>query len=436
MPKSIFIGLIILLFSPLTALLAETTQLTVKQLRCEHLENPLGIDSPNPRLSWRMSDADAGTSQAAWQILVDTDSLSVVDGAGEVWDSKKVSSDEMLTRFSGQPLEPFTKYYWSVAIWDTKGGKFTSGIASFETGMANQDNWKGNWISDTHDYNVKPAPYFRKAFSLDKSVKEARAYIVVAGLYELTLNGKKVGDHRLDPMYTRFDRRNLYVTHDITHLLNDGPNAVGVLLGNGWYNHQSSAVWYFDKAPWRARPKFCMDIRVVYDDGSRETITTGADWKTTHSPVIFNSIYTAEHYDAREEIPGWDKPGFDDSGWRGAMLTGTPSKNIVSQTMVPVRNVQEIAPEELIRINDHTYLFDFGQNMSGVTKIKLKGQAGTTVRLKHGERLDDNGRVDMSNIDVHYRPIDDTDPFQTDILILSGKKEDVFMPRFNYKGFQ
>src|SRR5688572_19450519 len=153
-------------------------------------------------------------------------------------------------------------------------------------GMMHNKNWKGSWISDNKDIKEKAAPYFRKNFVAHKPIRSARAYIAVAGLYELYINGKKTGHHRLDPMYTRFDRRILYVTHDVTAALNDGVNAVGVLLGNGWYNHQSTAVWNFHNAPWRARPAFCMDIRITYTDGSIETITTGNDWKTSLSPVI------------------------------------------------------------------------------------------------------------------------------------------------------
>jgi len=198
--------------------------------------------------------------------------------------------------------------------------------------MMQMTNWKGAWISDTRDVDRKPAPYFRKEFEAKKKIKKAQAYIAVGGLYELYVNGKRVGDHRLDPNYTRFDRRNLYLTHDITDLLGKN-NAVGVLLGNGWYNHQSTAVWFFHEAVWRARPKFCMDIRITYEDGTVETISTDRDWKTSLSPVVFNSIYTAEHYDARLEQPGWNRAGFDDSGWKNSINTAAPSQNIVSQLL-------------------------------------------------------------------------------------------------------
>jgi alpha-L-rhamnosidase len=179
-----------------------------------------------------------------------------------------------------------------------------------------------------------------------------------------------------------------------------------------------------------------MDLHITYSDGSIETITTGQDWQTALSPVIFNSIYTAEHYDARLEQPGWNEPGFAGKGWKNPLITGAPSQNITAQVLHPVRNVTEIPAADMKKQGENTWLYDFGRNISGVVRMKVAGPEGTTIRLKHVERLDAEGRADMSNIDVHYRPTDDSDPFQTDIFILSGKGEDEFMPRFNYKGFQ
>ena len=409
----------------------------IENMQCEYLENPIGIDAVTPRFTWQIKSVEPGISQNAVQIFVGTDAEDVAQGKGNVWQSRTMLSSTIPMVYAGPALQPFTKYYWTVKV-QNHNGKWSplSEVADFETGMMKQENWKGAWISDTWDYNVKPAPYFRKEFEIQKKIKTARAYIAVGGLYELYLNGSKVGDHRLDPMYTRFDRRTLYVTYDITDQLVKGENALGVLLGNGWYNHQSTAVWYFDKAPWRARPKFCMDVRITYEDSTQEVITTNQDWKTSLSPVVFNSIYTAEHYDARLEQQGWDAPGFDDSKWENAMNTSAPSDYITAQAMHPVRNVKVIPVKEMVRFSDRDYVFDFGRNMAGVTQIRVNGPEGTTIRLKHGERLYPNGHVDISNIDVHYRPTDDSDPFQTDILILSGKGEDVFMPKFNYKGFQ
>ncbi|MCD6355469.1 MAG: family 78 glycoside hydrolase catalytic domain [Prolixibacteraceae bacterium] len=431
------INLIVIIFSIFFSCTRRNESIYVENLKCEYLKNPIGIDAANPRLTWQIKFADAGTSQAAFQIFVGTDSTDIANGKGNIWESGEVKSSSIPVIYTGEKLHPFTRYFWSVKIKDNDGcWSPLSEVASFETGMMKQEDWKGSWITDTYDYNLKPAPYFRKEFKVEKKIKSARVYIAVAGLYELYLNGEKVGDHRLDPMYTRFDRRTLYVTYDITQNLNNGENTIGVLLGNGWYNHQSTAVWYFDKAPWRARPKFCIDVRMTFEDGTQETITSGQDWKTALSPVVFNSIYTAEHYDARLEQPGWNNIGFDDSKWKNAMNTGVPSQNIKAQALHPIRNVKEIKAKEMIQFNNRDFIFNFGRNIAGVSRIKVSGPAGTTIRLKHAEKLDKNGHADQSNINVHYRPTDDSDPFQTDIFILNGKGEETFMPHFNYKGFQ
>jgi len=354
-------------------------------LQTDHLENPLGIDHATPRLSWRMEDRKEGAAQKAYRLLVGTDSLQIVDpgkaaqnagkgvngkdrdgkedseaGSG-LWDTGRIDSEGQLVPYAGAALKPFTKYYWKVILWDGRGRATTSAVHSFETGMMHISNWQGSWISDGRDIHHKAAPYFRKQFDVRKEIASARVYIAAAGLYELHVNGEKIGNQRLDPMYTRFDRRNLYVTHDVTTQLQQGENAVGVILGNGWYNHQSLAVWNFDNAP---------------------------------------------------------------------------SQNITAQQLRPVHNVRTLPAVSFRKIDERTYRYDFGQNMAGVTRIKVSGKEGTRLRIRHGERLDENGRLDLSNIDVYYRGDKENDPFQTDILTLSGKGEDAFMARFNYKGFR
>ncbi|WP_018630804.1 alpha-L-rhamnosidase [Niabella aurantiaca] len=401
------------------------------RLQCEHLTNPLGIDNPQPRFSWILEDAENGALQKTYQVIVSR------DGGAEVWNSGISPSSGNLVTYAGPALEPFTRYRWQVIITGKDGRAYPrSAPAFFETGMMQQQHWKGGWISDGHDVNLKPAPYFRKSFSLTKPVKTARAYIAAAGLYELSLNAERIGDHRLDPMYTRFDRRNLYLTYDVGKQLKQGQNVIGVLLGNGWYNHQSTAVWYFDKAPWRNRPAFCLDLRITYTDGTTETISTDRTWKTALSPVIFNSIYTGEHYDARLEIPGWDQPGFNDAKWAFATDRAAPSQLITAQVLHPIRATEKIEARDLKKFNDTNYVFDLGRNIAGVSEIRLSGTAGTVVKLIHAERVHASGHTDLSNINVHYRPTDDSDPFQTDIFILKGGGTETFRPRFNYKGFQ
>ena len=406
-------------------------------LQCEYLVNPIGIDANSPRLHWQMTDNREGALQSAYQVIVGSDSVQVATEKGNYWDTGKISGENMLVSYQGKPLQPFTKYYWSVILWDKDQQKSTPAkVASFETGMMQMSNWKGAWISDSKDIALKSAPYFRKQFQPSGKVKSARIYMAAAGLYELSINGQRVGDHRLDPMYTRYDRRTLYVTYDVTSLVDAKEVALGVLLGNGWYNHQSTAVWYFHEAPWRDRPKFCLDLRITYQDGREEVISSGTDWKTSLSPIIFNSIYTAEHHDARLNQPGWDKPGFDDSKWKNTIPVNAPSQNIVAQQLQPIRFVEEISPSSVNKISELKSVYNLGRNIAGISRISVKGERGTTIRLKHAEMIFKDGNVNMSNIEVHYRPTDDKDKFQTDIYTLSGEGVETFWPHFNYKGFQ
>ncbi|MBE7169045.1 MAG: family 78 glycoside hydrolase catalytic domain [Williamsia sp.] len=414
-----------------------TSKAVVAGMQCEHLVSPLGIDADHPRLSWLMEDSSRGAAQTAYRIVVGKDSLAVSKLAGTAWDSKKTGGSTNLVLYQGSRLEPFTRYFWTVQLWDAQGKALPrSPVSYFETGMRGEANWTGTWISDRTDINLGPAGCFRKRFSAAKKIRSARAYIAVSGLYELYLNGSKVGDHRLDPMYTRFDRRTLYVSYDVTAQLGMGENAIGVLLGNGWYNHQPLAVWNFDRAPWRNRPAFCLDLRITYEDGTTQVVSTDDTWKTHLGPVTLNNIYTGEHYDSRLEMPGWNTTGFDDRDWRTIQLRAAPSRQIVSQVMHPIRNVEEVPAKSVRRFNDTVWLADLGRNIAGVSKLKLQGDSGTVVRIRHGERLYPDGRLDLSNIDVYYRPKDSLDPFQTDIVILNGKGPVERMPLFNYKGFR
>lgn len=429
-----FLFLLSILFYSFNSLYSQGT-FSIVECKTEYMSQPIGIDNVNPRLTWKVNTQKQGFRQLAYKITVSPDSLGARNGSGSMWESGWIESDRSLIPYEGKSLLPFTKYYWRI---DVRGNDKSEVhvVNSFETGMLNTRNWKGAWISDSEDIQEKRAPVFRKEFSTKRDIRSATVYVAVAGLVELYINGAKVGNHSLDPAYTRYDRRILYSTHDVTSLLSNGQNTIGVLLGNGWYNHQSTAVWNFHKAPWRNRPAFCLDLRITYTDGTVETISSGKSWKTTFSPIIFNSIYTGEHADARKELEGWNKNGCDERPWKPVILRTAPSQNIVSQTIHPIRKTLRINARSIKKQNDTTYIFDFGRNISGVSEITLSGRPGTVIRLKHGERLGKDGKVDVSNIDVHYRPQDNTDPFQTDIYILKGSGDETFSPRFNYKGFQ
>ncbi|MHB8580118.1 MAG: alpha-L-rhamnosidase [Ignavibacteriaceae bacterium] len=421
-----------LLMSGLDCFAQQKFSISVANLECEHLPNPIGIDDASPRISWQLIDPRFGARQTAFQILVGTDSLELLQGHGFYWNSGKIQSDNMLITYSGKALHPFTRYYWNVEVWDKDGKPIMSKVAFFETGYLTSGDWKGEWISDSYNKNYKPAPYFRKVFEVDKRIKSARVYIAVAGLYELYINGKKIGHHYLDPMFTRFDRRTLYVTYDVTTKLRKGKNAIGVILGNGWYNMQSKAVWNFDTALWRQRPAFCLDLRITYEDGAIETVSSGGDWKTSPGPIVSNSIYTGEIYDDRLLMQGWDMPDFYDSTWNWATFHTAPSNHIVAQVLYPIRIVKAIPPKDVVKINDSTYVFNLGRNISGVCKFTAQGSSGTVFRLKYGEKLNSDGTVNQSNINEYCRSKD----FQTDVFTLNGKGKETFLPRFTYHGFQ
>ncbi|MEN8194215.1 MAG: family 78 glycoside hydrolase catalytic domain [Bacteroidota bacterium] len=405
-------------------------------LKCEYMVNPIGLDTQVPRLTWKLLDKRKGISQSAYQIIVGPELSDVKNGNGNIWDSGKINSDKMLVLYKGKKLKPFIKYYWAVRIWDENDElSELSEVASFATGMMVNKNWQADWISDSEDKHLKPAAYFRKEFEVEKELVSARAYVASAGYHELYLNGNAVSDACLSPSFTRYDKRVLYNTYDVTELIQSN-NSIGMILGDGWYNHQSINVWEFANAKWRGRPRVRMELHLNYLDGKKEILKTSEDWKTELSNIIQNSIYTGEHIDNRLHKPGWNIAGFDESKWKNAIKVNSPTENIVAEVMPPIKKVETLSAKSMRKISDTSYVFDFGKNISGVSQLKVKGEFGTEIRLKHGEQLNENGLVDLNGLEVHYRPTDDKDPFQTDVFILRGEGEESFVPLFNYKGFQ
>ncbi|MFQ3325376.1 MAG: alpha-L-rhamnosidase [Salibacteraceae bacterium] len=392
-------------------------------LRCEYAVNPNGIDTDAPRFTWRLPTNSGVKMQGYYQVLVGTEATEIAMGNTLVWDSGKIKSDAGLIKYNGEKLQPNTNYFWAVKVWDKQGNEsLLSEIASFQTGI--KGNWSANWITDVENVDEKKAPYFKKEIKTQSPIAKATVYMASAGLHELEINGKRVGDAFMNPTYTRFDKRVLYNTYDVTSLLITD-NVIDVVLGNGWYNHQSTAVWDFHKAHWRARPRFSFEMLLEYKDGTTESVISDKSWKTTFGKIQFNSIYTAEHVNNNKVV----------GDWKNAIEVASPTELISSQQLPPVRKVTKYPAISCEKVADNTYLFDFGQNMSGITELKIAGSQGTEVRIKHGEQLK-AGRINNEGLAVHYRPTDDTDPFQTDIYTLSGIGEEVFAPKFNYKGFR
>lgn len=418
------------------------TQIT--NLRCEYLTNPLGLDTPSPRFTW-ITESDKSFTQKAYQIYVASAPELLKGGKADIWTSGKMKTSESFAVYNGTThLASHRKYYWNVEVFGSNGN-ITSPVATFEMGKMDQKDWSGKWISDNFNREFRKAPMLRKSFSLAKTVKQARVYVCGAGYYELYLNGKKVGDHRLDPGYTAFNKRVLYVTHDVTSLIKNGDNVVAAVLGNGWMNIQSLAVWGFHNAPWRMRPRLLCDLRVEYTDGSFETIVSDSTWKSNTGPYVYNNLYSGDVYDARLEKNGWNDSNYDDKNWTPVQIVEAPAPKIVAQQMPPIRVTKEVKPVEMKTFPDNIYVFNMGENMTGVCRLKVKGEAGTKITIKHGELIHPDGRLNQSNVDVYFQREkngmalhqDPNETFQTDVYYLKGGNQaEEFTPDFTYHGFQ
>lgn len=431
--KFAFICLAVALFSGFNG--CNVAPVNVTSLRCEYMDEPLGIDVKNPRLMWKIDADGASARQTAYRVLVATSPDLIEAGTPDVWDSGKKSGAEQIAYYGGDALGSHARYWWAVEIWNG-GKKMLSPPAWFETGKMSPSDWSAAWITDEHDKEYEPSPMFRKDFDISKPVTSARCYISGLGYYSLYFNGKAAGEHVLDPGFTDFGKRILYLTYDITGMIRNGQNCIGVQLGNGWFNEQTPTVWHFDRAPWRKRPQMICEIHLNYADGSREIVKTDDSWKTATGPLLFDNIHVGATYDARLEQKGWNTAGFDDSVWKNAAIT-QPSASFMEAHKMPSIGVSKVLESKSVtKKSDLCYVFDMGINTAGVVQLEVKGEAGTRIRLRHGEMLDRDGNVDQRNISMHLRPRNEREVIQTDEYILKGEGVETFVPPFTYHGFR
>lgn len=372
-------------------------------LRTEYLTEPIGIDVTRPRFSWLLEHTERGQTQSAYQLVV---SSAPEVSSGEAWDSGRVeSSQSTQVTYAGKPLESGKSYYWKVRYWDKNGRPSPySFVARFDMGLLSPSDWKGKWIGGANQ--------LRKEFSLNGRPVRARAYVSGLGYYELRINGKKVGKNVLDPGWTTYDKRVLYSTYDVTSYLKEGANAVGVMLGQGWYESRV----------------LLLQMNIELEGDRTVEVATDASWKAHQGPIISDSIYGGETYDARLETPGWDKPGYSDAVWKAVTLVDPPKGVLSAQMMPPIQVVDTIVPLEMWSPRPGMYVFDMGQNFSGWVRLRVKGPRGAQVKLRHAELLYDDGTLNTENLRRANA---------TDVYILRGDAEDeVYEPRFTYHGFR
>lgn len=384
-----------------TAVLAQPPAPT--GLRTEYLVNPEVVDVARPRFSWVLEHPQRGQRQTAWQILVSTRPDVNV---GDVWDSGRVESSESThVVYQGKPLESGRTYYWKVRWWDSAGAASPySRPARFAMGLLSPSDWKGKWIGGANQ--------LRKEFTLPARPVRARAFVSGLGYYELRINGRKVGDHVLDPGWTTYEKRVLYTAYDVTELLRQGPNAVGLILGQGWYGSRAALL----------------QLNIEMEGGQRAEVVTDATWKVRQGPIVADSIYDGETYDARLETPGWDRPGFVDAGWQAATLVDPPKGVLSAQMMPPIRVTDTIIPLKMTNPRPGVYVFDMGQNFAGWCRLRVRGPRGTVVRLRHAELIYDDGMINVENLRRARA---------TDTYILRGDgEEEIWEPRFTYHGFR
>lgn len=404
--------------------------IAVTDLRCESTVNPLGIDAEKPALSWTLTSSVKAQKQTAYQILIASDEDKLQKGQADIWDSGKVVSDQSTqVAYGGPALRSRRRYFWKARAWDKDGEASPySETAWWEMALLSPLDWKAEWVGFLSGWSGR-AHYYRSDITIVKPIERARVYVSGLGYYELRLNGSKVGDHVLDPGVTDYTKRVLYSTYDITGKLNAGKNTIGVIVGNGWYGV----------------PRLILQCEITYADGSIDTLYThrgfddkrGGHWSVTSGPILGNSIYDGETYDARLEKDGWDSPAGNAQRffmttkrtevWLGPHNVPAPGGVLTAQVVNPIKIVDSIRPKGMSEPKPGIFVFDIGQNMAGWVHILVSGARGTRVVLKFGERVLQDGTIDQTNLFMAAA---------TDVYILKGKGTESWEPCFTYHGFR
>ena len=441
-----------LLFLLYSAGVLQAQVFSVSELRCEQSQRPLAVDPAGPRLSWQLNADRRGCLQSAYRILVADSPVALADDNGNVWDSGKVFSDRsVLVPYGGPALQPGKAYCWKVQAWDADGNLSPWSLpASFGTGLMSMQDWNGaKWIAMEPDVDSlkciegntgkwkdggpvfdKPvAPYklpqLCREFTATKPVKRAMAYICGLGQFEMFLNGEKVGDHFLDPAWTKFDKEAQYVAFDITGELRDGKNAVGVMLGNGYYHTPHGR--YLKLLFSYGAPKMICKLQIEYADGTAQTVVSDDKWRASESPVTFSSIYGGEDYDASAVQPGWAEPGFDDRKWKKAVLTQGAGVKLIPQISEPLKVMERIPTVRRFRAANGNWVYDLGQNASGIVQLTVRAVTPQSIKLIPGELINDDSTVNQRASGA---------PFYHVYTARGDGSSETWHPQFTYYGFR
>ena len=404
----------------------------VIRLTCEYRTNPLGIDVKTPRFAWQLTAERRGARQIAYRLLAASNMALLEQYEGDLWDSGRIESDQSVhLAYAGKALASRQRVYWKVLVWDDAGAVAESGTAWFEMGLLQREDWTATWIEGSLTGGARstiPVPLLRRPFQLPAPVVSARLYATALGVYECSLNGQRVGDDVFTPGWTDYPKRIQYQVYDVAHLLQEGENVLGALLGDGWavgFIGLGNRQFYVDK------PALLAQLEIALADGQRLTIVSDGSWKHQYGPILESDMFMGEAYDARLELPGWDRPGFDDQGWLEVTERAAPGALLVATYGPTVKRIQEFMPigEPVVKgdLNNRRVILDMGQNMVGRVRLKGTAPAGTTVVLRFAEVLKPNGYLYTDNL---------RDARATDVYTFKGDGEEVWEPRFTFHGFR
>ncbi|MDA3879812.1 MAG: family 78 glycoside hydrolase catalytic domain [Prolixibacteraceae bacterium] len=399
-------------------------------LKTEYKTNPLGLGSTKPRLSWELQTDKYNIIQTAYQIQCAQTSDKLLAEENLLWNSGKIESDQSThVEYNGKPLTSETTVFWRVRVWDNQGEEYNwSQSAFWSMGLLAPNDWKADWIESSIDENVSestPCPFFRHQFSINSPVKDAKIYVTARGLYELSINGQKAGNEIFTPGWTSYQGRLQYQVFDVKNHIKQGENAIGAILGDGWY--RGYLAWQGNKNTYGEKTALLAQLKITFDNGEIQTIVTNENWKSTTGPILKSDIYNGEKHDANLEMEGWNRTGFDNSKWKPVTIANYPKNNLVASEGSPVRVTETIKPVKLITTPKGEQVVDFGQNMVGVVRFKLKGNKGQNINLNHAEVLDKDGNFYRENI----READ-----AEDVYTFKGDGIEEWSPRFTFHGFR
>jgi len=396
-------------------------QTSVQNLLVENRTNPIGLDISQPRFNWQLISGQRNVYQTAYEIK-----LTV--GKKSVWSTGKVNSEASVqVEYQGPSLESGTSYSWQVKVWDNSGkASAWSAPGTFQMALLKSSDWKADWIQPADDDSiVRPSPLLRKKFSSVKKVRTATAYITAHGLYEAFINGQRVGDAFLTPGWTSYNKRLQYQVYDVANLLKTGDNAIGVMLGSGWYR---GFIGFSGQKNFYGKDiSLFFQLNIEYTDGTKESIVSDGSWKSSTGSIKSSDIYNGETIDRRNEKEGWLMTGYDDASWKGVKTADFNNANLIATYNEPIRKHEIFKPVRIFTTPKGEKVIDFGQNLVGWVIFKVKGNAGDKITISHAEVLDKSGNFYTDNL----RAAKAQDEF-----ILKGGEVETFEPHFTFHGFQ